>query len=61
LKKLPKRRVKASEEKKKQDRELQIRAKALLDSGYSIEQIAEVLGMSESTVNNYLDNNGEKE
>lgn len=47
-------RVETAGEKQKKRRELQIRAKALADSGYSHVEIASVLGVSEGTVRNIL-------
>ena len=43
MKKISERRARANETKKKQNRELQIRAKALVDSGFSIEEVSETL------------------
>ena len=42
------------EEKKRQNRELQIRAKALIDSGFSIEEVSETLKVSVGVVSNFL-------
>ena len=52
-------RVEAANEKQKKRRELQIRAKALVDSGYSHTEIASVLGVSEGTVHNILKENAD--
>lgn len=52
-----KKRVETANEKQKKRRELQIRAKALADSGYSHTEIASVLGVSEGTVRNILKEN----
>lgn len=49
-----KKRVETADEKQKKRRELQIRARALADSGYSYTEIASVLGVSEGTVRNIL-------
>ena len=43
MKKISERRARANEAKKRQNRELQIRAKALVDSGFSIEEVSETL------------------
>lgn len=53
-------RLKAAEEKKRKHREKQILAISLMENGHPVSEIAKTLGVSESTVKNYIlkgDNN----
>ena len=54
-------RLRSNEEKIRQHRERQIRAKVLSDSGYSVEQISETLGVTPAAVRNYLKRGEENE
>ena len=54
MKKIAERRIRAQEEKKKLDRERQIRAQVLIESGYSTAKVAETLGVSEAVVRNFI-------
>lgn len=60
MKKIAERRIRAQEEKKKLDRERQIRAQVLIESGYSIAKVAETLGVSEAVVRNFIKKDEEK-
>ena len=54
MKKISERRERANEAKKRQNRELQIRAKALVDSGFSIEEISETLKVPVGVICDFL-------
>lgn len=60
MKKIAERRIRAQEKKKKLDREKQIRAQVLIESGYSVANVAETLGVSEATVRNFIKKDEEK-
>lgn len=54
MKKVSEKRARAHEEKKKQNRELQIRARALVDSGFSVEQVSETLKIPVGVIYDFL-------
>lgn len=54
MKKILEKRARANEAKKRQNRELQIRAKALVDSGFSIEEVSETLKVPVGVICDFL-------
>lgn len=61
MKKISERRARVNEAKKRQNRELQIRAKALVDSGFSIEEVSETLKVPVGIICDFLKMEGANE